>query len=178
MVVHPLILFMALLLAFFGATEQVDPPLEEADTVAILKASYLFKFATSSDWPAEVKKGPFKIAVLGSDAVFRELMAKYATKPIGSQELEVHLLQKPDFSEYYHVVYVAGEAADLMKRVAKSSSGKATLLVADGKENVKHGAVASFVVIDNTTRYIINFEEAQKRKVSLGSTIILWAVSN
>lgn len=158
--------------------DQTDPPLDESDTVAILKASYIFKFATSNDWPESVKKGAFKIAIYGSENVFRELTNKYATKPIGSQNLEVTLLEKPELPEFYHVVFVAGKDAEGLKKIVKSSAGQPTLLVSDGRDNLKNGSTISFVTVDNTTRYIINTDEAQKRKISLGSTIILWAVSN
>ncbi len=162
----------------FGPVEQTDPPLDDADTVAMLKASYLFKFASSNDWPADVKQGPFKIAVIGNNNVYRELLTKYATKPIGSQALEVYLLETTTSSDFYHVVYVSGNRADDLAKLAKATSGRPSLLVGDGKQSVGNGAAIGFVVVDNTTRYVINPDAAQRRKISIGSTILLWSVSN
>lgn len=179
MVAQALYVWLAALMLLVGlGKEQTDPPLEEADTVAILKASYLFKFATSNDWPNEVKSGPFKIGVYNHDGVFRELSAKYATKPIGSQALEVHRIDKPTDTDYYHIVYAPSKDGEALKKLAASGAGKPTLLVSDGKDNLKKGAAISFVVVDNGTRYMINTDEAQKRQISIGSTILLWAISN
>lgn len=168
-------LLFALLVA---PVPQTDPPLDDGDTVAMLKAGYLFKFASSSDWPSEAKTGSFKIGVYNNQNVFSELAAKYATKPIGNQALEVIRIDQPDQFEYCHVVYAAGANEDALKKITRHTSGKPTLLVGDGKSALQKGATIAFVVVDNSTRYIINPEEAQKRKISLGSTILLWAVSN
>ncbi len=179
MVVKAMYVWLAAFMLLVGlGGEQTDPPLEDADTVAILKASYLFKFATSNDWPNEVKSGPFKIGIYKHEGVFRELAAKYATKPIGSQALEVHLIDKPDDRTHYHIVYAPAKDGEALKKLAAASAGKPTLLVSDGKENLKRGAAISFVVVDNGTRYMINTDEAQKRQISIGSTILLWAISN
>lgn len=170
--------WVALMLLIGVAPEQTDPPLEEADTVAILKASYLFKFATSNDWPAEAKTGPFKIGIYKHEGVFRELSAKYATKPIGSQALEVHLIEKPDDRSFYHIVYAPSKDGEALKKLASAAANGSTLMVSDGKDNLKKGAAITFVVVDNGTRYMINTDEAQRRKISIGSTILLWAISN
>lgn len=179
MVSQALYIWMAaLMLLFGGATEQTDPPLEEADTVAILKASYLFKFATSNDWPTDVKNGPFKIGIYGHQGVFRELSAKYATKPIGSQALEVHLIEKLDDRNFYHIVYAPSLNDGALQKLSTSGKGNPTLYVSDGKENLQRGATISFVVVDNGTRYMINTDEAKRRKITIGSTILLWAIGN
>lgn len=171
--------FVALLFALWMAPgTQTDPPLDDGDTVAMLKAGYLFKFATSCDWPDAVKTGNFRIGVYQNDNVFRELASKYATKPIGNQALEVIHIDNPDQFDYCHVIYAAGTDEAAFKKINSNSGGKATLVVGDGRSSLQKGATISFVVVDSSTRYIINPEEAQKRKISLGSTILLWAVSN
>lgn len=156
---------------------QTDPPLDDGNTVAMLKAGYLFKFASSSDWPEEVKTGNFRIGVYQNDAVFSELAAKYATKPIGNQALEVIRIENTEKFEYCHVIYAAGADKAALQKITKHASGKPTLLIGDGKSTLQSGAAIAFVVVDSSTRYIINLEEAQQRNISLGSTILLWAVS-
>ena len=43
-----------------------DPKMDTSNTVAPLKAQYLFQFAKGNDWPAEVKDGPFLVGVQGN----------------------------------------------------------------------------------------------------------------
>lgn len=175
----PFWLLLHLLIALWMAPgTQTDPPLDDGDTVAMLKAGYLFKFASSSDWPSTDKSGNFRIGIYKNENVFNELASKYATKPIGNQALEVIRIDQPEAFDYCHVIYAAGADDDALKKLTRQTDGKATLLVGDGKATLQKGASIAFVVVDSSTRYIINPEEAQKRKISLGSTILLWAVSN
>lgn len=164
--------------AFLGGPDQTDPTLEDADTVAILKASYLFKFATSNEWPSTTEKGSFKIAVYGNDNIFHELLSKYATKAIGDQSLEIVELTSPAAKGYYHMIYVSDSQPDALSAIVKSVGNQPTMIIAEGRENTKKGAMMCFVTVENSTRYVINSEAAIKRNITLGSTIILWAVSN
>lgn len=167
----------ALLALWMFPEEQTDPELDSADTVAMFKASYLFKFASSNDWPESTKTGPFRIAVSGNEAILRELSEKYATKSIGSQVLEVLPLEEAKNGDHLHIIYFGGTDKEdelLMKKAPRSG----TMIVAEGREALKNGATIGFVTVDNATRYVLNHEEAKKRSITLGSTIILWAVSN
>ncbi len=164
--------------AFLGGLDQTDPTLEDADTVAILKASYLFKFATSNEWPSTTEEGSFKIAVYGNNNIYRELLSKYATKAIGDQTLEIIELTTPSAGSYYHMIYVSDTEPEALSTLVKSVGSKPTMIIAEGRDNMKKGAMICFVTVENSTRYVIHSEAAIKRNITLGSTIILWAVSN
>lgn len=164
--------------AFLGGPDQTDPTLDDADTVAILKASYLFKFANSNEWPDNTEKGPFKIAIYGNDNIYQELLSKYATKAIGDQNLEIIDLKEPTANTFFHMIYVSNSEPDAINSILKSVGNKPTMIIAEGRDNLKKGAMMCFVTIESSTRYVINSEAAQKRNITLGSTIILWAVSN
>jgi hypothetical protein len=171
--------FVAILYtAFAGGPDQTDPTLEDADTVAILKASYLFKFATSNEWPSTTEKGTFKIAVFGNNNIYRELLSKHATKAIGDQTLEIKELTSPATSDFYHMIYVSDSQPEALSAIVKSVGNKPTMIIAENRDNLKKGAMICFVTVENSTRYVINSEAAIKRNITLGSTIILWAVSN
>lgn len=158
---------------------QSDPEIADDDVVAMVKAAYLFKFATANDWPEQSKQGAFKVGVIGSETVYNELLAKYATKPVGSQVLEVSFIEEDEFDGFYHLLYVAESTAPATWRKLQSKlKDRATLIVGDKRASIERGAAIAFVTVDNGTKYIINSGSAQKRGISIGSTIILWAVSN
>lgn len=168
---------MALMTAFLLEADQADPTVADDDIVAMVKTNYLFKFATANDWPQDAKSGPFKIAVYGSESILEVLSSKYVTKPVGSQPLEAVALNSPDFDDFYHIIYVdESKTADLPK-IKKSVGQGPTLIVAHDRSSVTKGASIAFVTINNATKYIINSESAQARGITIGSTIILWAVS-
>ena len=57
---------VALLLRAFSIFGQTIPA---DNTVAIIRANYLYQFANNSDWPSENKKGPFVVGVVGNGGV-------------------------------------------------------------------------------------------------------------
>lgn len=154
-----------------------DTQLDDADTIAITKANFLFQFATFNDWPEDRKKGPFKIGVVGNDNLYKEMLEKYASKAVGSQALEVHRLDKMQSGQYYHIIYVDGAANGAMPNVIKAIGEEPTLLVANNRDALQKGAAISFVPIDGMIRYSINPEVAKKKNITIGSRIQLWAVN-
>lgn len=155
---------------------QTDPEVEDEDIVAVVKSAYLFKFATSNDWPGEAKQGPFKIAIYGNDHIYREFLTKYVTKPVGSQPLECDLIEDLDDAEGYQILYIDKSKSDELDKAIDLVEDSSTLLVANGKDAMDKGAPISFVTQDSGTKYIINAKAAEKHGITFGSTIILWAV--
>ena len=155
---------------------QTDPEVEDEDIVAVVKSAYLFKFATSNDWPEAAKQGPFKIAVYGNERIYREFLTKYVTKPVGSQPLECDLIEDLSDAEGYQILYVDKSKSDELDEAGKLVDDSSTLLVANGRGALDKGAVISFVTQDSGTKYIINAKAAEKQGITFGSTIILWAV--
>ncbi len=161
------------------ALDQTDPEVADDDVVAMIKAAYLYKFSTSCDWPDQMKKGPFRVGVIGDDAVFQELSDKYATKPVGAQLFEVAFLETMPDETFYHLIYLSANAGEKeWKAARKYAANQPILVVGEGNQALSAGAAISFVTVGNGTKYIINPESAQKRGISLGSTIMLWAVEN
>ncbi len=158
-------------------TTTSDTQLDDADTIAITKANFLFQFASFNDWPEDRKKGPFKIGIVGNDNLYKEILEKYASKAVGSQALEVHRLEKMQSGQFYHIIYVDGAAASAMPNVIKAIGDDPTLVVANNRDALQKGAAISFVPVDGMVRYSINPEVAKKKNITIGSRIQLWAVN-
>ena len=62
------------------------------DTRAVLKALYIYNFATLTDWPSDYKSGDFVIGVLGESSVFDELQKKYRGKIRSNNTIRYWLL--------------------------------------------------------------------------------------
>ncbi len=66
------------MLFVFTSTTKQGNPRPARDTPSILKALYIYNFATLTDWPSDYRKGDFVIGVLSSsDNVYNELKKKY-----------------------------------------------------------------------------------------------------
>ena len=87
--------------------------MDSADTIAITKASFLFQFARSNDWPQETKEGNFKIGIHGNRILYDFLVEKYSSQSIGSQMLEMVWYEDAEMTEFTHILYTESEGDDL-----------------------------------------------------------------
>jgi len=149
--------------------------IDETDTRAVMKANFLYHFAAGNDWPEDVKRGNFRVAVIGNERMYRELVDKYALKPIGAQPLEIVRVEPGTLPGFFHIVYAEGTD---VRKLAGSIGSRPTLLVTERSGALAEGAAINFVVRNNRILYELDPAAAARRGVLLGSKILSWAVSN
>jgi hypothetical protein len=155
-----------------GESNKVD----DANTRAIIKASYLYNFSTQCDWPAASKDKHFQIAILGNDPVYAELAAKYVGKPVGGQTLEVVLCGSTEDIDQPHVLYVSEDALPDLKKISARVADEPVMVVCEKKGGLADGATINFVVEDAKIRFELNAEQAAAKGITLGSNIVHWAI--
>jgi len=158
--------------------DQGGPKLDAADTIAITKASFLFQFARSNDWPEETKEGNFKIGIHGNRVLFNFLVERYSNQSIGSQMLEVVWYEEAEMSEYTHILYSESEGEDLA-RLIKSTGNQPVMVVTSvhGELKMPKGSVMNFVIQSSKIRYELDMDNAILRGLVVGNRILSWAVT-
>ncbi|MDE0979445.1 MAG: YfiR family protein [Flavobacteriales bacterium] len=170
---------LAVLAWVVGPMQQGDK-LDNTDTQAIMKANFLFHFSASNEWPAETKAGPFRMAVVGNERLFDELIDKYAMKSIGAQPLEIVSFDTDSDMQaagFFHLIYSESSGTELEK-LALQWKSHPVLLVTDTESALERGSLINFVAVDRRLRYEINAKEASKKGVLIGSRILSWAVNS
>ena len=165
-------------LAFMPAQDE----LSDENTVANFKAAFLFQFATSNNWKNTGNRDSFTIGVISSQAVFEELVDKFANKPVGAQSLKVVMMEKSNQLSDIQLLYLSKpfckeKPAEAQKWIS-DCEGKPILVVSDHSSGHTWGSAINFKVVDNRVRYSVNSENALKQGVTLGSKIISWAVQD
>jgi hypothetical protein len=146
------------------------------NTVAIIRANYLYQFANNSDWPAENKKGPFVVGIVGNSDVYDIMVSKYASKPIGSQLLTVIGASEVATAPHVHVLFVdRSKKADLAK-YTRDLRGVSTLIVTNWEGALSQGAHINFLSIDGSIRFEMNKTGMQESAVTPGVKIVQWAI--
>ncbi len=165
--------YLLLILAFaaISVNAQQIPQFEEKDTAALIKASYLYNFAKNIDWPAADKSGNFVISVMGSSALHQELVEKYNSKQIGSQQIEIRKLAKTANISPCHLLYVGRECTDILPEIAEALADRATLIVGDDVSSLDKGAALNFVVSGSKLDFELNVNNATERNLFIGSTL-------
>lgn len=171
-----LILFSTFLLASVMPTSSPDQGIPEDDTVAMIRANYLYQFASNNNWPAETKKGKFVVGIYGNPNVYSVMSEKYGAKPIGSQTLEVISVSAISSTQMMHVIYVDKSKKSELAKVLKEYSGKSTLVVTNWEGALSQGAQINFKNIDGSVRYELNKQSMEDRKITPGLKILQWAI--
>ncbi|MCA1761466.1 MAG: YfiR family protein [Cryomorphaceae bacterium] len=160
------------LLISFVATAQQVPELKETDTSALIKASYIYNFAKNVDWnDPKYKTGNFVISIMGGSSLHKELVTKYNTKQIGSQQIEIRKLSKTLNISSCHVLYVGAEYCDILPDIAEALKNEPTLIVADKEGALDKGAALNFVIEEQRLKFELNMNSATKRNLFVGSTL-------
>lgn len=148
----------------------------EDNTVAIIRANYLYQFANYNDWPADRKKGPFTIAVIGNTDVYEIMSAKYAAKPIGSQPLTILTANEAATATQVHVLFVDRSKKTEIAKYVRDFKGKNTLIVTNWEGALAQGAHINFLSIDGSIRFELSKPGMQEAAITPGVKILQWAI--
>ena len=172
----PYCLLVLITLVFMSRAELHAQTIPDDNTVAIIRANYLYQFANNSDWPAELKKGPFIVGVVGNTDVYDVMAAKYATKPIGSQLLSVIGTNEVATAQRVHVLFVDRSKKSEIARYVKEFKGKSTLIVTNWEGALGQGAHINFLSIDGSIRFEMNKTGMLESAITPGVKIVQWAI--
>ena len=157
--------------------------LDGEDTVANFKAAFLFQFAVANNWPPNTDNQGFVIGIVGGESVYNELVDKYANKPVGSQVLEVIMLDDPSKVSQCEMIYISKAFTKNNDETAtltwiKAAENLPILVVCDAQNGLDWGAAINFKVLDSRIRYEINTDQAELHQITIGSKILSWAVQD
>lgn len=150
---------------------QSEPKMKDTDTNAILKASYIYNFAKMIDWPEAEKSGNFIIGVYGGSSVYKELIKKYASKNIGNQQIEVKKLSDTPSVGKIHLLYITKDKKEDIPILIKSIKKKAVLVVTENLGSLDEGSIINFIIIDNSLKFELNVDQANKHDLIVGSRL-------
>jgi hypothetical protein len=170
---YSLCCLVALLLRAFSIFGQTIPA---DNTVAIIRANYLYQFANNSDWPSENKKGPFVVGVVGNSDVFDIMVTKYASKPIGSQLLTVIGANEVATAPHVHVLFVDRSKKAELSKYTHDLRGVSTLIVTNWEGALGQGAHINFLSIDGSIRFEMNKTGMLASSITPGVKILQWAI--
>ena len=148
----------------------------EDNTVAMIRANYLYQFANNNNWPAELKKGKFNVGILGNIDLFEIMSSRYGAKPIGSQTLDVLSLTEIPQSVTLHVLFIDKSRKVDLQRYVREVKDKSTLIVTNWEGALAQGAHINFKNIDGSIRFELNKQAMEEKKITPGIKILQWAI--
>ncbi len=153
-------------------TSTVKRQYQMQDTRSVVKALYIYTFATLVEWPKNMRSGEFKIGVYSeSSSVYDELFAKYSGKSIGSQEIVVQKFRRKADIENVHILYISEEYSRYIEDLSGTLSSKSTLVVTEKPGSLGKGAIVNFIVEGETQKYEINIRNAEKHDLKIAQKL-------
>lgn len=155
-----------------GLRSNTPSPAQMPDTQSVIRALYIYTFATLVEWPEEKRSGNFVIGVFGEKpGVYSELEKKYSGKSIGSQKIVVKNYQSTKDISDTHILYVTPENSKHIKALLQTTIKENTLLVTEVIGGLSKGAIVNFFIEGNQQVYEINKSNAKKHKLVIAETL-------
>ena len=164
-------IFISLTLLWALYSFQESPQMKDTDTTAIVKAAYIYNFAKLIDWPSANKEGNFIIGVYGKTNVYQELIKKYSTKRIGTQDIEIKKLSASPKVGSVHVLFVAQNSTSDLAAILSNLQYEPVLVITEDAGTLGKGSIINFLVIDNSLKFELNVSEAKNRQLIVGSRL-------
>ena len=162
---------LSLLLVLGSFAFQESPKMKDTDTTSIVKAAYIYNFAKLIDWPSANKKGNFIIGVYGKTNVYQELIKKYSSKRIGTQDIEIKKLSESPKVGSVHVLFVAQSNIKDLKTILSNLEFEPVLVITESDGAINMGSIINFLVIDSNLKFELNVSEAKNRQLIVGSRL-------
>ena len=164
-------LYILLVLVLFSFTSKVDQK-GYKDTPTVLKALYIYNFATLTDWPNDYSKGNFTIAVYSSNSlVFNELSKKYKGKSIGKQPIKIELCSNLNDISKPNILFLDKTKSNSISSVNSTLKNKSTLLITNNAGFLGKGAIINFINVNSKQSYEINLKNAKKKKLVIAKKL-------
>lgn len=145
--------------------------LQEKNTPAIIKASYVYNFAKLVGWPDKKSKGNFTIGILGDPDLYKQIVEKYSGKKIGNQAIEIVQLLGVDQLPDLHILFISRQLSDKASQISDKISKDNTMIITESETGLRNGATLNFVVVDNLQKFEISETNAEKQGLTIGSTL-------
>ncbi|GAA0890354.1 hypothetical protein GCM10009122_00320 [Fulvivirga kasyanovii] len=139
-----------------------------------LQAIYIYNFAKYTSWPQEFNT--FTIAVYDDAAMHKVISQKLVDKTIKGKPIEVKLIYSVTKEDFFHLIYLNRHHSKSLAEVIQNCQQQNTLIVTEN-DQIKKGAMISFVVIGNKLRFKVN-QEALEDKDLIASQGLLSLAMN
>lgn len=151
--------------------QNLDPAM-----VGAIKATYLYKISPLVEWPAgafEFDRGPFRICVVGRDALGRTLDEAIAGQSVAGRPIVAERMTVAVSGTGCHVMLFGGSAEQPVAQGLEAVRGEPVLTVTD--QEATPGMI-NFVISDNRVRFEIDDAAAAESGLRISSKILGLAI--
>lgn len=140
-------------------------------TENVLKAAFIYHFATFTQWPSNVlmEGMPIRACVIGDSAVANALSA--SDRDIDGRELEV-TMRTVQALDGCHLLYVSPLSPNVIEQAIAAADGSPILTISDAEGFARGGGVIELFVERGKMRFRISLASAMGAELELSSRLL------
>lgn len=139
-----------------------------------VKAAFVCRFGNYVEWPPRSLGGraqPFRLGLLGSDAVLDELRRRAAGRSVAGRPIEVRPLQGPELPGGLHAVFVTRAMSSQAAAVVAAARHRPVLTITELDDSAA-GGIINFVIVDDRVRFDIQLPAAQHSGLKVSARLL------
>lgn len=140
-----------------------------------IKAAYLLNFAKFVEWPTNrfpTQTTPIKVGVLGKDPFGKDLERIMAGRVIEGRKFEILRAEEPKQALTCHIVFVSSAERRRFPEVMEKLHNAQILTVGEHEQFVQQGGIIRFLLHQDTVRFEINPQPAEKAGLRISSKLL------
>ena len=144
-------------------------------TEAELRATYVYKFALFTRWPAaafESANSPMVVAVIGNDPIVPELEKLAAAMTVNERRFKLVLAESGADAPECHILYVAGSEKGRVPELLEQVKGKPVLTVSDLEPWCRLGGCIRFARAERRVSLLFNPKAAAAQGLRISPELL------
>ena len=143
-----------------------------AQNAYAVHANIIYHFTKYINWPDDRKTGEFVIGVVGDTPLYHELKNFTSKRSAAGQPIVVKRFSTNASVYNCHILFVADESSNNIKRIAATTANTPTLLVTESEGLSRKGACINFVLVDDRLKLEINKTNIESRSLDIASELL------
>jgi hypothetical protein len=140
-----------------------------------IKAAFLFNFAQYVEWPPDTFKGansPLTYCTIGDDPFQGVLDESLNAKAVGTRPLRVQHLKQAENFQGCQILFIGANEKKRITAVLETLKKSPVLVVGESNHFVQQGGTVGFLSEDNTIRFEVNLDVAQRAGLNISATLL------
>jgi len=140
-----------------------------------IKAAFLFNFAKYVEWPPDTFKdanSPLTYCTIGDDPFQGVLDESLNAKSVGTRPLRVQHLSPPENFQGCQILFIGTNEKKRITAVLETLKLSPVLVVGESNHFVQQGGTVGFLSEDNTIRFEVNLDVAQRARLNISATLL------
>jgi YfiR/HmsC-like len=171
-----LVIVLAPVLAAMNPGPSTAIAADNSDVETRIKAAFIYNFARFVEWPARTGSGSMRIGILGRGELASPLEEIVKGKSANGRPIEVTHIGAMTEADCCEILLIERSESKHVREIVQALAEKPVLTVCDGGNCLRDGVMIAFQIVEESVRFQVNQEAAQRAGLKVSSQLLKVAV--